>query len=197
LQRPKHFLRAIVARVEQHQRNSIKRGDEPFVRMNVLSDIPWEKFAPGLFEHFPTMQFYDYTKVPGRKVPKNYDLTFSYSGRNWAFVKHEMEVNKRRVAVVFLPKKKYQAAEIRASPMIGLPKTFQGRKVVEGDFSDVRPRDAREVFVGLRWKIPRGAERRAMKTSVFVVPVKEIDGYLIAGLAAKDQPIEDADAGQG
>lgn len=193
LGRPKHFLRAIVARVEQHQKNSMKRGDEPFVRMNVLSDIPWELFAPGLFEHFPSMRFYDYTKVPGRRPPRNYDLTFSYSGRNWEFVRHEMEAHRRRVAIVFLPKRKYRASEIREQPMIGLPNRFQNRPVVEGDFSDVRPRDPQGVFVGLRWKIPRGAERREMKNSAFVVPVQEKDGYLIAGLAAKDQPIEDAD----
>jgi hypothetical protein len=194
LAKPKHFLRAIVARVEQHERNARKRGDEPFVRMNVLSDIPWEIVAPGLFERFPSMRFYDYTKVPGRQPPRNYDLTFSYSGRNWEFVKHEMERHDRRVAIVFLPQRKYRAAEIRESPMIGLPTSFQNCRVVEGDFSDVRPRDPDGVFVGLRWKIPRGAERREMKNSAFVVPVQEKDGYLIAGLAAKDQPIEDADA---
>lgn len=197
LSKPVHFMRAIVARVEQHETNSKKRGDEPFVRMNVISDIPWELFAPGLFRKFPNLQFYDYTKVPGRNPRAervdNYDLTFSYSGRNWAFVKHEVEVSRRRVAIVFLPKRKYQAKEIREQPMIGLPATFQGLKVVEGDFSDVRPRDPERVFVGLRWKIPRGEERRAMKTSAFVVPVQTVDGQLVAGLAAKDQPIEDSD----
>jgi len=204
LTEPLAFMRAVAARVEQHEKNSTKRGDEPFVRMNVLSDIPWELVAPGLFKAHPRLQFYDYTKVPGRDPHKagveNYDLTFSYSGSNWAHVKYEIEVMRRRVAVVFLPKRKYQAKEIRAQPMIGLPSRFQGLDVVEGDFSDVRPRDPPNrahrdpAFVGLRWKIPRGAERRAMKTSAFVVPVHEVDGQLIAGLAAKDQPIEDSDA---
>jgi len=201
---PEAFMRAVAERVAQHERNSTKRGDEPFVRMNVLSDIPWELVAPGLFQAYPNLQFYDYTKVPGRDPRaagvENYDLTFSYSGSNWTHVRHEVTKSRRRVAIVFLPKRKYQAKEIREQPMIGLPSRFQGLDVVEGDFSDVRPRDPptrghpKPAFVGLRWKIPRGAERRAMKTSAFVVPVHEVDGQLIAGLAAKDQPIEDSDA---
>lgn len=75
----------------------------PYVRPNVLSDIPFEMIFPDLFELFPRLSFYDYTKVPARTSPHgNYDLTFSFSGtkqnrRNVAF---ELR-RERRIAVVF------------------------------------------------------------------------------------------------
>lgn len=57
------------------------------VRLNLLSDIPWEYMAPWLFERAPkNVLFYDYTKVFPRLLdparPSNYDLTFSFSGYN-------------------------------------------------------------------------------------------------------------------
>ena len=57
-----------------------------FVRMNLLSDIPWEMMIPWLFQDFPEVEFYDYTKImsrnPERVGVKNYNLTYSYSGSN-------------------------------------------------------------------------------------------------------------------
>jgi hypothetical protein len=75
----------------------------PLVRLNVFSDLPWEMMAPGLFDDFRNVQFYDYTKVPGRVVPDNYDITFSYAGtkRNVDSMDHEIRDLGRRVAVVF------------------------------------------------------------------------------------------------
>lgn len=84
----------------------------PSVRLNVLSDYVWELICPDLFEVFggrstfngtrmPYVQFYDYTKIPGRwpkeirdlvadhlgmppnnshMLPENYHITFSFSG---------------------------------------------------------------------------------------------------------------------
>jgi len=54
-------------------------------RLNGTSDIPWENEIIGygltIFDMFPTIQAYDYTKYPTRhKLPDNYHLTFSYSG---------------------------------------------------------------------------------------------------------------------
>lgn len=57
----------------------------PVFRLNGTSDLSWEKYrvnGKNVFEHFPNVQFYDYTKVLGRKVPANYHLTFSRSESN-------------------------------------------------------------------------------------------------------------------
>lgn len=66
-----------------------RKGLTPVFRLNGTSDLSWEKYeVPGtektLFELFPTVQFYDYTKVLGRKVAQysNYHLTFSRAESN-------------------------------------------------------------------------------------------------------------------
>ena len=70
-----------------------KKGLKPVFRLNGTSDLSFEKYeVPGtdmnVFELFPTVQFYDYTKVLGRKVAhlKNYHLTFSRAESNDADV---------------------------------------------------------------------------------------------------------------
>jgi hypothetical protein len=66
-----------------------KQGLIPVFRLNGTSDLSWEKYEVGttgmnLFQLFPTTQFYDYTKVLGRKVAQysNYHLTFSKADGN-------------------------------------------------------------------------------------------------------------------
>jgi hypothetical protein len=61
----------------------------PVFRLNGTSDLSWEKYTVGstdmnLFQLFPNVQFYDYTKVLGRKVSQyfNYHLTFSKADGN-------------------------------------------------------------------------------------------------------------------
>lgn len=129
-----------------------RAGMTPMIRLNGTSDIRWEREAPDLFEEFSEVQFYDYTKIPNRReLPKNYHLTWSYSGANQrysSFVDAAFD-HGMNVAVVFRN---------------ALPETFLGRQVVNGDESDVRPYDPKNVIVGLR------AKGRAKKdTSGFVV----------------------------
>lgn len=56
------------------------------VRPNGTSDLPWEKIrtknSRNIFEEYPDVQFMDYTKIPGRKIPDNYHLTFSLGNDN-------------------------------------------------------------------------------------------------------------------
>ncbi|MES2515943.1 MAG: hypothetical protein V4580_17450 [Bacteroidota bacterium] len=61
----------------------------PVIRLNGTSDIAWEKFklreGKNIFELYPNVQFYDYTKnyIRFQKVlPANYHLTFSMSETN-------------------------------------------------------------------------------------------------------------------
>lgn len=59
-----------------------RQGLKPVFRLNGTSDLSWEKY--GIIEKFPGVQFYDYTKVLGRKVSHlpNYHLTFSAADGN-------------------------------------------------------------------------------------------------------------------
>jgi hypothetical protein len=70
-------------------RKAKREGLKPCVRLNGTTDLPWEKIAPSLFEEFPDVQFYDYTKNARRafawskgELPSNYHLTFSLSESN-------------------------------------------------------------------------------------------------------------------
>ena len=65
-----------------------RKGLTPVFRLNGTSDLSWEKYEvagfDNIFKAFPTVQFYDYTKVLGRKTAglSNYHLTFSKADGN-------------------------------------------------------------------------------------------------------------------
>lgn len=68
-----------------------RRGLTPVFRLNGTSDLSWEKY--GIIDRFPGVQFYDYTKVLGRKVSHlpNYHLTFSAADGNDADVARALD----------------------------------------------------------------------------------------------------------
>jgi len=152
------FMALLVRDIERLQRKAKRENLTLAIRLNGTSDIQWEKQYPigwanyrrrwlpehqqncNIFEIFPNVQFYDYTKIPGRTVPSNYHLTFSYSGVA-AFqpvvekqLRHNPDTN---LAVVFSG---------------DLPDNWLGRMVVNGDASDVRYQDPAGVIVGLTAK---------------------------------------------
>jgi len=112
-----------------------RQGVKAAVRLNVLSDIPWEKH--GIPQEFPDIFFYDYTKNSSRlgKTPDNYDLMFSYSG--------EPEYQK------FIPKALKSGAPMSVVFRGDMPDTFMGRRVINGDASDLVNVKAGSVIVGL------------------------------------------------
>lgn len=122
-------------------------GEKVAVRLNVFSDIAWEKQIN--MGDFRNVQFYDYTKNPIRmdkylkgQMPNNYHLTFSYSGDNLEECYDVLEKN-GNVTIVFKLKKGQS-----------LPKTWNGYRIIDGDVSDYRPDDAQGVVVGLKYKQP-------------------------------------------
>lgn len=59
-----------------------RRGRIPAIRLNVSSDIVWEKIFPELFRDFPMAAWYDYSKgLPRhrRDLPANYSVVHSWS----------------------------------------------------------------------------------------------------------------------
>ena len=121
---------------------SKREGFTLLVRLNGTSDIRWENY--GIIQAFPSVQFYDYTKIPNRRnIPANYDLTFSYSGVS-AFQQY-VEIAKQngnRLAVVF----RNRAIVER---MLANGETFLGLPVVDGDDTDIRHLDPHGVIVAL------------------------------------------------
>lgn len=79
------FMQDLIADINRAIKQAQRLDLTPVFRLNGTSDLSWEKYrvnGKNVFEHFPNVQFYDYTKVLGRKVPANYHLTFSRSESN-------------------------------------------------------------------------------------------------------------------
>ncbi len=137
------FLNALVVDIIRAKKQSEKLGLIPVFRLNGTSDIAWEKYevaaGKNIFQMFPEVQFYDYTKILGRKVAHipNYHLTFSAADGNDADVLKAIAQG-MNVATVFGLKK--------TEPM---PETYNGRPVFNGDESDLRFLDPKGVVVGL------------------------------------------------
>ena len=132
---------AFLAILEDDIRKAIKQAEKkgliPVFRLNGTSDIAWEKY--GIIQKFPNVQFYDYTKILGRKVNglANYQLTFSAADGNDLDVRRAIKEG-YNIATVFGIKK--------SQPM---PETYEGMPVFNGDDSDLRFLDPKGVVVGL------------------------------------------------
>jgi hypothetical protein len=160
-----YFMNWMVAEIQVAQRKAIKKNFDFSVRLNGTSDIDWANVkidGMNIFQLFPEVQFYDYTKQYLKfadNIP-NYHLTFSYSGHNTTLCKQVLEQG-NNVAVVFDVKKGK-----------ALPETFMGYPVVDGDLTDFRPNDGTGVIVGLRFKrIANKEVEKQIINSVFVVKV--------------------------
>lgn len=112
------------------------------IRLNVLSDILWEKIDITLFNDNPNITFYDYTKNPNRNVNHidNYSLTFSRNEMNDLYIEQAFN-NNMNVAIVLDIKKGFT-----------LPKTFRNKPILDGDLHDARFLDTKNHYVGLRKK---------------------------------------------
>jgi hypothetical protein len=160
-----YFMNWLLCEILAHKIKAEKLNKEFSVRLNGTSDINWAivKFeGKNVFETFPDVQFYDYTKISKKfeNKPTNYHLTFSYTGYNWSTC--EMLLNKGfNIAVIFNVKKNSD-----------LPETFKGFKVIDGDLTDYRPNDEKGCIIGLRWKkIANKETNERIKNSVFVEQV--------------------------
>ncbi len=151
------FLASLRWDIERLIRKANRQGMELCVRINGTSDLPW--IAQTMAREYPTVKFYDYTKLPKpelRMLP-NYHIVFSYSGRNLEETLRLMALGVN-VAVVF-----------NRSKGESLPETWNGRPVVDGDLNDLRFLDPAGVVVGLRPKGPRALKAAKAGSSPFIV----------------------------
>lgn len=155
------------------------------VRLNVVSDIRWERVAPAMFALFGNtgVTFYDYTawspdartELPTRQDGSRfahrtmYTLTYSRKETTTSSQVRAIVTGGGNVAVVFAVK--------RGQP---LPSQYLGFRVIDGDKSDDRTTDPRGVIVGLRAKGDAIGD-----TSGFVVPVWDCTACgTVAGVVA-------------
>lgn len=148
---PKRFVEELAFDTRELQVKAERAGMRLAIRLNGTSDLPWENLGgetgENLMERFPGVQWYDYTKNPARalkhakgEMPANYHLAFSRSECNEEAVRRIMRAG-GSVAVVFDLKK--------SEPF---PKTWGGRRVVDGDQHDAIFEHGAGVVIGLRAK---------------------------------------------
>lgn len=143
------FFEQLIKDVKSLERKAAKEGKIPVVRLNGTSDIMWEKhriqYGKNIFQLFPHIQWYDYTKNPYRfkqeKQPTNYHITFSKSENNDEHVEHVLKNKPWKIAAV--------ATDASAKTIV-----FQGKKyrTVNGDKHDLRFLDKGGRFVLLQAK---------------------------------------------
>ena len=152
------FMADLVKDIRKGIKMATKLGLTPVFRLNGTSDLSWEKYevegADNIFALFPTVQFYDYTKVLGRKTTgiENYFTLFSAADGNEADVLKAMAQG-MNVAAVFDK----------------VPAEYNGKAVIDADEHDLRFLDAKGVVAGLK------AKGRAKKDySGFVIRLTEV-----------------------
>jgi hypothetical protein len=169
------YMREMLFHIANAMRDARAQGKKLVVRPNGSTDIAYESVrvmiepafaaelseianvdvpagAQTIFTAFPRVQFVDYTKNPlrfNRSLPVNYDLTFSRSEVNEEHCKAVLATG-RNVAVIFGD---------------GLPETWNGYPVIDGDEHDLRHLDPKGVVVGLS---PKGNKAKR-STNGFVV----------------------------
>ena len=119
-----------------------------YVRLNGTSDLDF--ISLNIFQKYPTLKFYDYTKIKERLylfLPENYKLTYSRDERT---TNEEILtlINYANIAVVFDE----------------VPSEYLGLPVYEGDLTDLRFEDPLKHIIGLKAKA-----RAKQDTSGFVV----------------------------
>ena len=127
---------------------------------------------------FPTLRFYDYTKVPARmrayaagKYPANYHVTFSFSGSNWALCQEALSLGVNIAAPFAVPSQDE------------IPDTFQGVTVYNADETDVRFLDPYGIghtapagIAGLTFKTAAKFAQAAENADVFCLDVAQRAG---------------------
>lgn len=154
------FMKHLDAELRRLDRKAAKAGKRLVVRLNGTSDIMW---SLSLFESFPQVQFYDYTKIKRNAIRaldvSNYDVTFSASETNESDCLEMLQLGVN-VAMVF----------------DNIPTHYKTFKVINGDDHDLRFLDVKQgTIVGLKAK-----GKAKQDTSGFVRFVKQDQEKLAA-----------------
>jgi hypothetical protein len=138
------FMAVLVADISKAIKLARRNGFTPVFRLNGTSDIRFETIRDAngrtIFDHFPTVQFYDYTKIANRRgIPSNYSLTFSLADGNETHARAAL-ANGLNVAAVFADKARVSRA---------VSEGFLGAPVANGDETDLRFLDPANHVIAL------------------------------------------------
>lgn len=168
LENPKEFMVNIYKEIVKLQK---KYGNSLVIRLNGTSDLPFEnikvviedRYYSNIFEAFPNVQFYDYTKNPRRALTNkigNYYLTFSRAETKLNIEYSRNVLNEgKNVAMVF--SKELHEKIVKMGKVV-----YNNREVnvIDGDETDLRFLDMPNSIIALK------AKGKASKdTSGFVI----------------------------
>ena len=161
------FMAELVRDIEAFVRHCKRENVLPACRLNGTSDIAFEVAHPvirddelfsSIFDAFPEVQFYDYTKIykrVKRPLPANYHLTLSYSAANQRYADAIIEAaldTGVNIAIVYRTKALRDAFIAEGAHYlgkIGFGMRAMKREVIDGDETDMRFADPLGVIVGL------------------------------------------------
>jgi len=161
------FMAQLIQEINNFIINAKKRDLTPCLRLNGTSDINWENIRhnkKSIFETFPDLICYDYTKIPlrmykflnGKDWPSNYSLTFSLNEIN-ARASNKVLKMGGNVSAVFRDK---------------LPGTYKGYTVFNADDNDLRFLDPKNTIAGLIYKKPLANAKLAKNdNSGFIIDI--------------------------
>lgn len=139
------FLIKLHREISRLETKARRKRQKLVIRLNGTSDIPYESLlinGKSLFDWYPNVQFYDYTKIISRLVRcrdiPNYNLTFSLSESNDTHALYALSLG-YNVAAVF-----------RDTPI-----QYLDRPTIDGDKHDFRfldLRDSQGYIVALKAK---------------------------------------------
>ena len=126
------FMAQLMQDIAKFERYCNKRGIQPVIRLNGTTDIRWELIYlcdSTIFDLFPDVQFYDYTKIANRKTDHipNYHLTWSYSNASLKYAAMMQTALERGMNVATVFRKAFDYAN-----------TWMGLPVINGDADDLR-----------------------------------------------------------
>jgi hypothetical protein len=162
---PEGFIKQLDKELFNFDKKCKKNNKTGFVRLNTISDYPFYK--TGLMKKYPDLIFVDYTKVSKRlneELPLNYNLIFSFSGRDQ--YKNQVKTALKTsfpISVVFYNE--------------NFPKTFLGRPVIDGDKSDLNNVLEFNKIIGLKFKKVKDKNFNEFKDNGFIVYDHQLDHY--------------------
>lgn len=158
------FINQLDKELFNFNKKCIKNNKTGFVRLNTISDYPFYK--TGLMQKYSNLIFIDYTKIAKRlfeKLPENYFLMFSFSGRLQYSNQVRMALKTDfPISVVF---------------KCNFPKTFLGRQVIDGDKSDLNNALSFNKILGLKFKEINKEDYNEFKNNGFIVHEDQLDYY--------------------
>jgi hypothetical protein len=191
IDKPHQFMSMLHDEIGAHHRSATKKGKRAAVRLNVVSDILYEKLHPEIFHEHPDVQFYDYTKIHGRlmnpdgspkQLPKNYHVTLSSTGvhkeSNWKHVRQHLDNGGVAAMVFAVPAGRGKKKGGDLPSHVFDKKTGKKYRVIDGDIHDHRHLDhiyndaqaGEGLIAGLRIK---GGKKMLEKAGDFAVKVPQ------------------------